>query len=220
MLIEDIVKRPELFSTQRFMRDLRSASPSNQKAAKEFIEYKTRHGFMVPWGKKDTAFASNPELKSWWHAHLTFGREVLVYKPEHNRLLLACIIDHQDVDKSKANRLGRFISGLDQTDWLRFSLDRNDTKASTEEMKDMHDLIYELAGHHPDMLKGFVRGNRGPVIELLRMCITQPVADEAKDQMITTAFGGADGLLVLIRRVMQQMRVSESRRGGALSAEL
>lgn len=201
------------------MRDLRSASPSNRKAAKEFIEYKDRHGPMTPWGKKDTAFASNVDLKNWWHAHLTFGREVLVYKPNGNRLMLACIIDHQDMDKSNAHRLGRFITGLGQDDWVRFSIDQEaPPKASPEEMKDMHDVIYELAGHHPDMLKAFIRGNRGPVLELLRMCIDQPLADETKDQVIATVFGGPEGLMVMIRKVMQQMRIAEAirRRAGAL----
>ncbi len=214
MLIAELESAPALRVkvTQRCLNDIRSKTPAEKKLLAELVEFKSQNG-NKSWGKKDAPFTGNPKLRTWWHFHLTFGWDVLVYRIREGIIWMVCIIDHEDMVKSGSARLIKYIDNLGNADWFDFDFSETDDLPvmSSAEFKDVEDAVYELAGQHPDMLKQFLAGQTEPVMELLRMCIEQSVTDQVKDQMIDRAFKGK--FQVFVQNVMKQMHVMEGRRG-------
>lgn len=108
-------------ATRRFIRNYQDYKnhPVVKKEFKSFLDSK-ENNINLPFGKKDGAWVMDPSsvrgLKGWWHAHLLFGRAIVIYKPVGNRLILADITDHKSVEGfGKAIwRLGEYLQTVDQ----------------------------------------------------------------------------------------------------------
>lgn len=108
-------------ATRRFIRNYQDYKnhPVVKKEFKSFLDSKERD-INLPFGKKDSAWVSDTNmvigLKGWWHAHLFYGKAIVIYKPVGNRLILANITDHKSVEGegNAIQRLGEYLQTVDQ----------------------------------------------------------------------------------------------------------
>lgn len=204
--VADLSDSLKIKVTQRANKDIKSLAPALVKTLKGLIEFKAANG-NTPWGKKDIVFTGLPALRSWWHFHLVHGNDILVYKLKDGYIMLACILHHQDMDKSGSQRLTKFLDNLGPNDWYEFEFEKAAVPTlSANEKKDVEDAIFELTTH-ADMLRSFLAGNTEPVMEILRICVEQNVTDDEKDKMIDAAFKGQ--LDQFIRNAMKQLHIPE-----------
>ena len=151
----------------------------------------------MPFGKKDTQWSggSVSGLTGWWHAHLLFGKIVIIYRPVGKKLVLASVTDHLSVEGTglRIRSLGEYLSKVNLEDdpsrqsikakpnlatdvdasQLRqeLGLDQNASAArsqTTDAEKAVRDFMYQVASNPKDraVLQNFVQGHEVEEFEI------------------------------------------------------
>ena len=105
--------------TDRFMRDFGNFA-SMPKFVEEFETF-LNSKFANPkqeWGKKDNAWSKGkivPKLKGWSHAHIIFGKAIVIYRVVANKIILAAVTDHLSVEGEglRIRNLGEYLGSID-----------------------------------------------------------------------------------------------------------
>jgi len=105
--------------TDRFVRDFSdfSTMPKFVEDFETFIKSKFANP-QAAWGKKDTVWSSGkmvPKLKGWSHAHIIFGKAIVIYRVVNNKIFLAAITDHLSVEGEgpRIRNLGEYVDSID-----------------------------------------------------------------------------------------------------------
>lgn len=104
--------------TKRFERNFATFSKSFPKMREEFdsfLDHKLKN-LDQSVGKKDTQWGGGDVdgITGWWHAHLFFGKSIVIYKPVGKTLVLAAVTDHQSVEGrgAKIKALGKYLKKI------------------------------------------------------------------------------------------------------------
>lgn len=88
--------------TKRFVKDWREFARSFPEFVEDFNNFLNDKAANIdePSGKKDTQWGGGQVdgLSGWWHAHMRYGKAVVIYRPVGRRLVLAAVTDHLSVE--------------------------------------------------------------------------------------------------------------------------
>jgi mRNA-degrading endonuclease YafQ of YafQ-DinJ toxin-antitoxin module len=108
--------------TKRFEKDFASFAKSFPKLRDEFelfLDTKLKN-IDQSVGKKDTQWGGGAVdgISGWWHAHLFFGKAIIIYKPVGKTLVLAAVTDHLSVEGTgaKIKALGEYLKKINLSD--------------------------------------------------------------------------------------------------------
>ena len=104
--------------TKRFAKDFKNfrTIPTMVQEFERFLDTKVAN-INASFGKKDGQWMGGTvsKLNGWRHAHLFFGKAVIIYKAFGNTLILAAITDHLSIEGSgmRIRELGDYLDKID-----------------------------------------------------------------------------------------------------------
>lgn len=202
-----------LQATQRFRRNFRRNWQLNQRVVgefKQFIEHKQASS-NTPFGIKDTAFIdpSHRGLKGWWHAHLHYGKAIVIYRVIGNKLILADIVDHKSVEGGSnaiqalaayltlvdqglagtATSASSQVSNLSSQELVDFGIERPQepviTQATPISLEPMSNLIYDAAITDREMISAYLQGTSNDFLEFFPIAYPDKTSEELSAIAVT-----------------------------------
>lgn len=192
--------RRTIVCTRRFMKDFIEHSfsyPAIKQNLNTFLGERCVGECSRSVGKKDSAF-SNSMLKGFWHTHLVFGKVILIYRIDADRLYLCRVVNHMSINHvgRQVHMLSEYLRGLRDEDFSIYSFE-NDLKALCKgKAAEVRDLLYEMTTNDGDrlVLDKIGRGDLREGLGLLRLVVDNDWTEKEKDQAILASLGGAKGL--------------------------
>jgi mRNA-degrading endonuclease YafQ of YafQ-DinJ toxin-antitoxin module len=190
--------------------------PTLRKTFADFIKMKVETNGTALFGKKDGPLL-NANLRGFMHAHMVFGKAVLIYRVEGETFWLVRIIDHVVLNATGAGSaaLGRYLQNLSAADFSPHSVDDSDATPkkilTPAQVGIVRDTFYEMAAHPSDrvMLRSFVDGSNTEAMEFVIMALELEWPEAEIMQAIEAAFGGSDGLRRIASKALMDMIVEE-----------
>lgn len=167
-LTEAIQSRPRttpriIRVSQRFEKEyaeFRDAFPDFRKLFVSFLRSKVLNDPPPQFGQKDTPFSSNNrKLVGYWHAHIIYGKALVIYDVDGIHLTLYRVTDHLAVEASRQSTLGNTLGTIQRDDsWDIMPLPAPDLPHDQAERAT--DLFQTMASHPADYrtLKSYAEG--------------------------------------------------------------
>jgi mRNA-degrading endonuclease YafQ of YafQ-DinJ toxin-antitoxin module len=166
-----------------------------------FVEFRLTHRPDEPYVVKDSPFSVHNALRGFRHFHMVHGTVILIYQITPAELRLCLVTDHSYDSKIGNNKLINFLHSANMT------FDRFDTEPeltlSDSQIADINGLLYEFAAADRT---GLIRTltNVADLMDFIHLMIEGPWTDEQKDEATFAAFGGRDGLIKAVQKVLAQ----------------
>ena len=111
----------------------------------------------LPYGKKDGPLGSNiPKLKGVGHAHMHFGKLVIIYKVDGSTLRMYLASDHRIVEKGGLTKLGEIVDNLHDKSWMTIEAPEREVQSDVHTDPELELAVQEwlqLMDSDPDTYK-------------------------------------------------------------------
>jgi hypothetical protein len=98
----------------------------------------------LPYGKKDGPLGSNlPKLKGMGHAHMHFGKVVIIYKLDGQTLRMYFASDHKIVEKGGLTKLGELVDNLHDKPWMPIQAPEREVTSDVQSDPELEQAVQE-----------------------------------------------------------------------------
>lgn len=111
----------------------------------------------LPYGKKDGPLGANlSKLKGMGHAHMHFGKLVIIYKVDGQTLRMYLAGDHRIVEKGGLTKLGEIVDNLHDKPWMTIEAPEREVQSDVHADPELELAVQEwlqLMDSDPDTYK-------------------------------------------------------------------
>lgn len=190
-LLEHVIKT-QILATKRFKKDYQEfvrAFPTFKDTFAEFIKHK-HVSPQEPFGKKDYPFKGKL-FNGWEHAHIVFGKAMVIYKSSPEQILLAAVVDHLSVEGTgnRIQALAKYVKDLGMQDFVSLMAHEEPEHDHMLNHKPaVMDLFYHMAAHESDqdLLRDFAQGKNDHVLEFLGVAVPDVQVDHMDLKVLRT----------------------------------
>jgi hypothetical protein len=115
----------------------------------------------LAYGKKDGPVGTNlAKLKGMGHAHMHFGKLVIIYKVDGQTLRMYLASDHKTVEKGGLTKLGELVDSLHNKTWTAIEAPAREVQSDVHEDPELEQAVtewLELMDSDPDTYKALRR---------------------------------------------------------------
>lgn len=134
--------------------------PDFKKIFLDFVNVKISHDPPVLFGKKDGPLGGSSNAvfdQRYWHAHIIFGKAIIIYRIDRDNLYLYRVTDHLAVEGSGIKQLAR---SLNDPEWTSIQAPSSEPQLSPEQEELAKDLFQTMREHPDDynVLRTFALG--------------------------------------------------------------
>jgi mRNA-degrading endonuclease YafQ of YafQ-DinJ toxin-antitoxin module len=208
MLLSEILEPARVLTATARFRDsfnsFKKSYPIIDSTLRAFIDFRMTHRPDESYASKDAPFSVHNELRGFRHFHMVHGRVILVYQITSSELRLCLVTDHSYSTTIGTNRLINALHSPN-TSYEPITVQQQ-FKLSSSQINDIHQLFYEFAADDRD---GLIHATThlDELLEFVRLVIDVPWTDAQKDQATFGAFGGEQGLVKAVQKILQQNAV-------------
>jgi mRNA-degrading endonuclease YafQ of YafQ-DinJ toxin-antitoxin module len=198
-------------TTDQFDQDFAKLTKMDPDAAgklQRLIDFKRTSAADQSMSKKDYVF-SYGELRGYWHYHLVFGRDVVIYQLTRNEIRLICIVPHAQIERGYDPGLISLVVNLTPEDFHPFAAATalSGTEISQQVLDDTLSIIYGLAANPDDrkMLAAAAQGTWDQdLVDYLVVDVPGSASDDDKWQALAAAMGGLAAFSDRIRMILRR----------------